>query len=78
MRAGQALNDLRKERNHADYDERPPLTVGHASTLVQTAEHLVQALDLARSEPVRSAITNAMKTYERDVLQDVTWQVLIV
>jgi hypothetical protein len=37
------------------------------------AAWIIQMLDAARMEPTRTAITDAMKIYERDVLHDVTW-----
>ena len=45
-----------------------------ATKLVQTAEEVVRALDVAAVEPPRSQVINAMIVYERDVLRDVTWQ----
>lgn len=71
--AGDDLNDLRGERNRADYDGRRPFPSATARRLVQLAESVIQALDAARQEPVRTAIIDAMKVYERDVLKDVTW-----
>ena len=71
--AGNRLNHLRGERNAADYDESR--TWGHllAARHVQTAEDIIQRLDGAAVEPVRTQITDTMKVYERDVLHDVTW-----
>jgi hypothetical protein len=40
---------------------------------IQRADEIIQALDAATVEPIRTQITNAMKIYERDVLKDVTW-----
>jgi uncharacterized protein (UPF0332 family) len=71
--AGSLLNDLRRERNRADYDDRRTLARPTADQSVRFAEEIIQALDAASVEPVRSQITDAMKTYERDVLKDVTW-----
>ena len=71
--AGIDLNALRGERNRADYDGRRPFLAATAVNLVQTAENIIRALDAARNDPIRTAITDAMKVYERDVLQDVTW-----
>ena len=71
--AGRDLQALRRERNRADYDGRRPLSVSTATSLVQTAEDIIRVLDAARNDPVRTAITAAMKVYERDVLKDVTW-----
>jgi uncharacterized protein (UPF0332 family) len=71
--AGRDLETLRRLRNRADYDELPAFPQPQAAAGVQLAEHIVQALDAARLEPVRTQITDTMKVYERDVLQDVTW-----
>jgi hypothetical protein len=61
-------------RNRADYDEVPALTQPQAAAAVQLAEGIIQALDAARQEPARTRMKDAMIVYERDVLQDVTWQ----
>lgn len=73
MRAGQDLNDLRQQRNRADYDERQSYTHATAAFVVQTAEEIIQVLDAASNAPIRTSITDAMKLYERDVLKDATW-----
>jgi uncharacterized protein (UPF0332 family) len=70
--SGRELNDLRRERNRADYDVNIPLSTSTAAALIQDAERIIQALDTV-VEPTRTQITNAMKIYERDVLHDVTW-----
>jgi hypothetical protein len=44
-----------------------------AAIRVRAAEFVMQTLDSARQEPTRTQITDAMKAYERDVLQRVTW-----
>ncbi|HJT76643.1 MAG TPA: HEPN domain-containing protein [Gemmataceae bacterium] len=71
--AGGLLNDLRRERNWADYDDRRTITQAASAQNVRLAEQIIQALDAAAVEPVRTQITDAMKVYERDVLHDVTW-----
>ena len=71
--AGSLLNDLRRERNRADYDDHRTITRGMAIQNVRFAEEVIQALDAAAVEPTRTQITDAMKVYERDVLHDVTW-----
>jgi len=45
-----------------------------ATSEVRLAENIIRVLDSARQEPARTQITDAMKIYERDVLQDVTWK----
>lgn len=71
--AGNRLNALRRERNRADYDPHVFVSQAIARTHLQRAEEIIQALDAAAIEPVRSQITDAMKLYERDVLKDMTW-----
>jgi uncharacterized protein (UPF0332 family) len=73
MEAGRRLNDLRRERNRTDYDEYRTITAAVATQNVRFAEEVIQALDAAAVEPVRTQVTDAMKVYERDVLHDVTW-----
>jgi uncharacterized protein (UPF0332 family) len=70
--AGQRLNDLRTERNRADYELRRPVRQAQAAGHVRLAEQLIQILD-ATSASTRTQITDAMKLYERDVLKQVTW-----
>ncbi|MBI1916459.1 MAG: hypothetical protein HYS12_17255 [Planctomycetes bacterium] len=72
-KGGEDLGDLRRDRNKADYDERATLSQVTALDDVDQAEQIINALDAAAIEPVRSQITAAMRDYERDVLKDVTW-----
>jgi hypothetical protein len=67
------LADLRRLRNHADYDLHRPFGQGIAPVQIQIAEQIIQTLDQARQQPTCTQITDAMKVYERDVLHDVTW-----
>lgn len=73
MTAGSRLGLLRRQRNWADYDDRRTITQTEAIQNVQEAKEIIQALDAAAIDPVRTQITDAMKIYERDVLKDVTW-----
>lgn len=73
MKAGSRLRLLRQQRNWADYDDRRTITRTDAIHSVQEAEKIIQALDAAAIEPIRTQITDGMKIYERDVLKDVTW-----
>jgi uncharacterized protein (UPF0332 family) len=74
QQAGSDLNDLRRDRNWADYDlVRPIMRQVVVQDQLPLAAWIIQALDSARMEPTRTAITDAMKIYERDVLRDVTW-----
>ena len=72
-KAGRQLNDLRRERNWSDYDEYRTIAQATAVQNVRLAEEIIQALDAAAVDPIRTQITDAMKVYERDVLKDVTW-----
>jgi uncharacterized protein (UPF0332 family) len=72
--AGRDLETLRRLRNRADYDGTPALTQPQAGAAVQIAEGILRVLDAARQEPTCTGIRDAMITYERDVLHDVTWQ----
>ena len=72
-RAGEDLNDLRRDRNWADYDLGRLMRGRVAQTDVQAAARIVQRLEAAALEPTRTQITDAMKIYERDVLHDVSW-----
>lgn len=72
--AGRDLDTLRRLRNRADYDDAPAFTQSQASAAVRLAEDIVRALDAAGQDPTRSRARDAMIAYERDVLQDVTWQ----
>ena len=72
-KAGQALNDLRRDRNWADYDLARFLSQTLAQNQSSFAARIIQVLESAALEPTRTTITDAMKIYERDVLHDVTW-----
>jgi uncharacterized protein (UPF0332 family) len=72
-RAGMKLNDLRRERNTADYYLGMAFRQTPAQRQPGNAASIIQVLESAALEPTRSAITDAMKIYERDVLKDVTW-----
>jgi hypothetical protein len=72
--AGANLNILRRERNRADYDVGSPLTAAVMARSLQRAQDIIQALDAANVEPMRSQIRDVMKVYERDVLNEVTWR----
>ena len=71
--AGSDLNALRGNRNEADYDLHRPVTPAMAALDVRLAGQIIQFLDAAQQEPTRTQIADAMKTYERDVLNEVTW-----
>lgn len=73
-RAAADLQTMRYHRNHADYDLHVPLKQTVAAGDVRLAGQIIQALAAAAKEPTRTQITDAMRIYERDVLEDVTWQ----
>ncbi len=75
MAGGQALNDLRKARNRADYDVDVPADSAAAIDHVQVATNIIQLLDdLAKEPTILARVIDAIKVYERDVLREVTWQ----
>lgn len=71
--AGSRLNQLRGERNHADYDLDSDLPWKDAQAAVTSAAMIIAALQTLSSEDRRLA-TEAMKIYERDVLRESTWR----
>lgn len=73
MTAGRHLGQLRRERNWADYDDHRAISQNDAIRNVRLTQDVIQALDAATVDPVRTQITDTMKIYERDVLKDVTW-----
>ena len=73
--AGLDLQELRGMRNWADYDMDQSMHHHEAAKHVTSAINLVQILQSVDAEPViLSRITEAIKTYERDILHQVTWQ----
>jgi uncharacterized protein (UPF0332 family) len=72
--AGAELNDLRGQRNWADYDFDQPLEQSTAADYVQAARDLVHLLESAATMPsLLSQITATIQVYERDILKEVTW-----
>jgi uncharacterized protein (UPF0332 family) len=72
--AGRRLDQLRRDRNRADYDLGIPLDQRDALNRAQTAQDVIDLLDAIATTPsIRTQITDAMKVYERDVLGQVTW-----
>ena len=73
--AGNKLKTLRSGRNRADYDLTQPLHQERAAELVGAAQNIVQLLEqIANDATLQSQITDAIRDYERDVLQEQTWQ----
>jgi uncharacterized protein (UPF0332 family) len=74
-RAGRELRNLRTDRNEGDYDIDDPFDQQLAVDAVQHASDVINLLDAAANTPtVVTQITEAIRTYERDVLRQVTWQ----
>jgi len=72
--AGHQLNDLRGDRNEADYDLGLSLARKVANGQVRAAQKIIDIFQAAGTEPTRSAILDSMKTYERDILKEETWK----
>lgn len=70
--AGRKLSDLRQKRNQADYQLKRGFIQARAVGTVQDATTIIQVLE-GIAEPIRTQVRDAMKDYERLVLQDVTW-----
>ena len=49
------------------------MTHANATRSVRLAQQTISVLGTGTTEPLRTSITEAMKTYERDVLKEVTW-----
>jgi uncharacterized protein (UPF0332 family) len=71
--AANALKDLRRNRNWADYDLARPLGQLFSQNQGSLAAQIIQVFEAAAIGPTCTQITDAMKIYERDVLHDVTW-----
>jgi hypothetical protein len=75
QRAGNDLNFMRRIRNQADYELGRPFAQQAGIDQVQLATDVVQLLEsLATVPKVLGQVIDAIKVYERDVLQHVTWQ----
>ena len=71
---GMRLQQLRHQRNQADYDLATTI-LGHlAESDVDMAMEMVQDLDSLTPGPRLTQIRDAIIVYERDVLMDVTWK----
>jgi uncharacterized protein (UPF0332 family) len=67
---GRQFDQLRWDRNRADYELHQVISARTSQTSVHAAEQIIRLLDAAALEPTRTQITDAMKIYERDVLQE--------
>jgi uncharacterized protein (UPF0332 family) len=72
--AGNDANHLRSLRNSADYDIDRAMDQLSATGYLQLAGSISRLLEEVEADAViRTRITETMKTYERDVLGQVTW-----
>ncbi len=71
--AGSRLNQLRGERNRADYDLNSDLSWKVAQAAVTSAAMIISTLQTLPEEH-QQLITETMKVYERDVLRESTWR----
>jgi hypothetical protein len=73
--AGNALQLLRKVRNQADYDLDTPFDQKMAMRQSNEADKIVQLLDqLAATPTVLAQVVTAIRSYEQNVLHDVTYR----
>jgi len=75
LTAGNSLKTLRGLRNWPDYHLDTPVSHQEAIDHVQRAARILELLETVPGSASFAAITEAMKTYERDVLRVVTWKV---
>jgi hypothetical protein len=71
-KAGADLNDVRRLRNVADYDLDAAFTQAHARLVLLAAQDVQQRLAEVAQDPSCPTLIDAIKSYERDVLKDVT------
>lgn len=74
QKAGGDLSKLRRDRGVADYKLQQGFIQPLALRAIRLADSIIQALDAAATGPNRQPIIDAIKIYERDVLQNVTWR----
>jgi hypothetical protein len=75
IQVGRDMIHLRNKRNWADYDLEIEMDQATAMSFVQMADTMIELLEEVGSEPaIRTAITETMKVYERDVLRQMTWR----
>lgn len=71
--AGSRLNQLRRERNQADYDLGLDLALKDAEAAVKSAAMIFDTLNGLSAEE-RHRVTETIKVYERDILREPTWR----
>ena len=72
--AGNLLIDLRRLRNQADYDLQRPFAAVDARKTIQAAERLFEIVTAQRDQQALASLATNIRTYERDVLRDITWR----
>jgi uncharacterized protein (UPF0332 family) len=73
-KVGDDLNGLRSLRNCADYYFDRPIAEATAIEQVGVATKIIQLLHQLANEPIiLTRVIDGIKTYERDVLREVTW-----
>ena len=71
--AGSELNQLRGQRNRADYDLRGDVSRRSAMLAVETATAIFRTIETMTPDDRQAAI-EIIKAYERDVLRETTWR----
>lgn len=72
-RVGNALQDLRKIRNVADYELRAHFDSHQAAKAVGTSLRILDIIE-SLTDQERDAAREMIRTYERDVLREPTWR----
>lgn len=70
---GSDLNQLRGQRNRADYDLNGEVTRRTAMSAFEIASNIFQVIESLVPDE-RSGIVEVIKAYERDVLRETTWR----
>ncbi len=71
--AGSDLNQLRGQRNRADYDLAGDVSRRTAMTAVETATAIFRIIE-ALTPDDREVAVEIIKAYERDILRESTWR----
>ena len=73
-KVGELLNDLRSERNVADYDLDKPFASRRADDAISDSEFILNQLAQSLTAEEQAKLVAEIRRYERDVLRDVTWR----
>ena len=65
---------IRRLRNQADYDLQRPFAAVDARKTIQAAERLFEIVTAQRDQQALASLATNIRTYERDVLRDITWR----